>query len=225
MSRHLGAIMTVCAVCVASGGAPALSEEFDAAKLLFDGSKVLMEQQEIDAKLAALQARSEELKLERQRMDYQAGQINSDRQVTQSTCAAPQYYYTHRLDCDQSSAELPARSADVGDRQARVGQQLKAASSEVESLITRREQLKRQAEALEFRFKRLELSGTAQECVSRLPKENLESMVAAYQECWDGTSVAEPRLKPEKKPSKSEPESAEVGPRERKPRRTPPPEQ
>lgn len=229
MTRYLGiAIMTVCAVFAAGGGgAPASAEEFDAAKLLFDGSKVLMEQQEIDAKLAAMQARSEEMKLDRQRMNQQAGQINSDRQVTQDTCGTAAYYYTHRMDCDQSSAELSTRSAEAGDKRDQVGRQLQATSSEVESLTARREQLKRQSEALELKFKRLELSGMTQECVSRLPKDNLESMVAAYQECWDGTSAAEPRLKPEKKKKlkpELEPESAEIAPKERKPRRSPPPE-
>jgi len=198
MSRHLGmAVMTVCTVFGVNGGTPASAEEFDAAKLLFDGAKVITEQREIEAKLEALRAKTDELRSERQRINRQAEQIAGERQVNQDTCSMPAYYYTHRAECDQGGARLSTGGVEADRQRREVGQRLESTDAEVESLRARRDQLKRQAEAMERQFKQLEWSGTAQECVSRLPKDDLGSMVSAYQQCWDGTSADQPRLKPE----------------------------
>lgn len=226
MNRSAGmAIVMVCATTLGSWFlAPAFADDMDdAAKLLLDSSRLLSERQEVEAKLAASQARAQELELERRRAKQQAEQINNERQADQSTCGLLGYQYTHLAECEQSGAQLSTRSADVDHQKYEAGRQLETTNSEVELLKARQEQLERQAEMMELKFKRLELSGTAQECVSRLPKDNLESAVAAYQQCWDGTSSAEPRFKPEQKGPPAL-KSAEPGPKERKKRPPPLPE-
>jgi hypothetical protein len=50
---------------------------------------LLQEQQEIERKLANSQARTEELRLERERMNREAERINNERQVTRDTCGTP----------------------------------------------------------------------------------------------------------------------------------------
>lgn len=213
MKKHLGiVIVTVCAAWWGSGaGAPAFAEELDAGKMLFDSAELLNQQQEVEAKLAAIRAQQQELEAERSRLQGQAGQYNEQRQANETTCGSGSYYTMHMAQCEQERSNLSTGGADLGQKQTNVSKQLQNVTTEGEQLKAKKEQLDRQAEAMTLKLKRLELSGVAQECASRLPKDNLESMVATYQQCWDGTSSAEPHFKPK---SPTGPSVGGIGPLE-----------
>lgn len=199
MRTYLGlAMMTVCAAALGGGfPAPAYPDDLDAARLLSDSKRLLQEQQEIEKRLANSQARTEELRLERERMNREAERINDERQTTRDLCGTSAYYYTHRAECEQGNSQLSTRRAEVDEQQRAIGRRFEATTSEIESLKTRREQLKRQSETLDSTLKRLEFSGVTQECVGQQPSSGLQDRVSAYERCWDGTTADKPRLRPE----------------------------
>jgi predicted nuclease with TOPRIM domain len=179
-----------------AGSTGAYAQINEASDVLNQSSTLLREQQELDARLGVNRARLEELQLEQKRMNSETERLNADREANQSLCGGV-LYYTQRAECDQQSANITNSSQNLTRQRADIGQRWKSTTAEIESLKARREKLDKEAEAMNEKLRGLELSGAAKECLARLPQGDLNARVTAYQQCWDGTSSAEPRFKQE----------------------------
>lgn len=199
MNRHLKFISMagIAAVMIGLDGTSAFPQDSGALDVLKQSSTLLKEQQALDARLGNSNTRLEELKMEQQRVNEQTERLKTDRETNQSMCGGASYY-VQRAECDQQATDIANSSQNLSRQQQDLSQRRQSTTAEVESLKTRQEKLKQQTAVMDEKLKRLELSGTAaQECLARLPKNDFISKVQAYEQCWDGTSAAQPALRSE----------------------------
>jgi uncharacterized protein YlxW (UPF0749 family) len=176
--------------------APAFAQNQNPAGLLSKSSSLLREQQEIESKLAASQAKLQTLQSQQKLLQGEAGENQTNRAVNQENCQGSSYYW-HRGDCDLAQQQLSSREQNIQGRQGDVTEQIRSTSAEIEQLTNRRNQLMRQGESMDEQLKRLEFSGVTQECVGQQPSSGLQDRVSAYERCWDGTTADKPRFRPE----------------------------
>jgi predicted nuclease with TOPRIM domain len=199
MNRHLGliGILGLVALMIGLDGSAAFPQDSGALDVLKQSSTLLKEQQALDARLGNSNARLEELKMEQQRVNEQTERLKADRETNQSMCGGASYYI-QRAECDQQITAIANSNENLSRQQRDISQRRQSTAAEVEALKMRQEKLKQQTAAMDEKLKRLELSGTAaQECLARLPRNDFSSKVRAYEQCWDGTSAAQPALRSE----------------------------
>jgi chromosome segregation ATPase len=199
MNRHLRFISMAGLVALTIGldGTAAFPQDSGALDVLKQSSTLLKEQQALDARLGNSNARLEELKMEQQRVNEQTERLKTDRETNQSVCGGASYYI-QRAECDQQISDIANNSQNLSRQQQDLSKRRQSTAAEVESLKARQDKIQQQTKVMDEKLKRLELSGTAaQECLARLPKDDFSAKVRAYEQCWDGTSAAQPALRSE----------------------------
>lgn len=199
--RGFSAVVLMMGIVFAGiGGAalPAVAADYDPVGLLNQGSSLLNERQEVESRLAVEQERMRALEQDRQQLNSQRSQyLESSQQYQQGVCGTTSSY-VFQAQCNQDRSQLSSREAELRSRQEPDARQFRETSAEVERLNAKREELQRREELMNLQLQRLEFSGTTKECVDRLPKGDLQSQISAYEQCWDRTSTAGPRMKPER---------------------------